>query len=251
MKTHESAEMYLETILVLLEKKGNVRSIDIANEMNFSKPSVSIAMKNLRSSECIEVSPDGLITLTDKGRAIAGKIYERHTYISRWLTLTGRQPRHRGGRRLPHRARHKRRDLRGPKGPCDIGQKREIRAAPQGALLLFCAIITTPPSHGVQTVLTQRALRPWRCWCEPWPRVLLLFLASWVTLQHHLVRDRADEKYEQVRRAQLLLQRAVLLGKYLCLAAVFPAYVLILGLHAFISAHYHYAHLLPCLSFDC
>ena len=142
MKTHESAEMYLETILVLLEKKGNVRSIDIANEMNFSKPSVSIAMKNLRSSECIEVSPDGLITLTDKGRAIAGKIYERHTYISRWLTSLGVSPAtaeddacrivHRGGRRLPHRARHKRRDLRGPKGPCDIGQKREIRAAPQG-----------------------------------------------------------------------------------------------------------------------
>ena len=92
MKTHESAEMYLDTILVLLEKKGNVRSIDIANEMNFSKPSVSIAMKNLRSSECIEVSPDGLITLTDKGRAIAGKIYERHTYISRWLTSLGVSP---------------------------------------------------------------------------------------------------------------------------------------------------------------
>ena len=68
MRTHESAEMYLETILVLHERKGYVRSIDIANEMNFSKPSVSIAMKNLRASECIEVSPEGNITLTDKGR---------------------------------------------------------------------------------------------------------------------------------------------------------------------------------------
>ncbi len=92
MKTHESAEMYLETILVLKEKKGNVRSIDIANEMNFSKPSVSIAMKNLRANECIDVSPDGFITLTDKGLSIARKIYERHTYISRWLISLGVSP---------------------------------------------------------------------------------------------------------------------------------------------------------------
>lgn len=92
MKTHESAEMYLETILVLKEKKGNVRSIDIANEMNFSKPSVSIAMKNLRADECIEVSADGFITLTEKGLAIARKIYERHTYISRWLASLGVSP---------------------------------------------------------------------------------------------------------------------------------------------------------------
>ena len=92
MRTHESAEMYLETILVLHERKGYVRSIDIANEMNFSKPSVSIAMKNLRASECIEVSPEGNITLTDKGRAIAEKIYERHQYIPRWLRALGVSP---------------------------------------------------------------------------------------------------------------------------------------------------------------
>ena len=92
MRTHESAEMYLETILVLHERKGYVRSIDIANEMKFSKPSVSIAMKNLRASECIEVSPEGNITLTDKGRAIAEKIYERHHYITRWLRALGVSP---------------------------------------------------------------------------------------------------------------------------------------------------------------
>ena len=92
MRTHESAEMYLETILVLHERKGYVRSIDIANEMKFSKPSVSIAMKNLRPSECIEVSPGGNITLTDKGRAIAEKIYERHQYITRWLRALGVSP---------------------------------------------------------------------------------------------------------------------------------------------------------------
>ena len=92
MRTHESAEMYLETILVLHERKGYVRSIDIANEMGFSKPSVSIAMKNLRASECIEVSPEGNITLTDKGRAIAEKIYERHQYITRWLRALGVSP---------------------------------------------------------------------------------------------------------------------------------------------------------------
>lgn len=92
MRTHESAEMYLETILVLHERKGYVRAIDIANEMGFSKPSVSIAMKNLRASECIEVSPEGNITLTDKGRAIAEKIYERHQYITRWLRALGVSP---------------------------------------------------------------------------------------------------------------------------------------------------------------
>lgn len=89
MRTHESAEMYLETILVLHERKGYVRAIDIANEMGFSKPSVSIAMKNLRASECIEVSSEGNITLTDKGRAIAEKIYERHQYITYWLRTLG------------------------------------------------------------------------------------------------------------------------------------------------------------------
>lgn len=89
MKTHESSEMYLETILVLSQRKGYVRSIDIANEMNFSKPSVSIAMKNLRAEECIEVSEEGYITLTEKGLEIANKIYERHTYLTRLFMNVG------------------------------------------------------------------------------------------------------------------------------------------------------------------
>ena len=89
MKLYASGEDYLETILVLKREKGAVRSIDVATRMGFSKPSVSIAMKNLRARECIEVSPEGNITLTDKGRAIAEKIYERHQYITYWLRTLG------------------------------------------------------------------------------------------------------------------------------------------------------------------
>ena len=69
-----------------------VRSIDIANEMNFSKPSVSVAMKNLRLGGYIKVDDDGSITLLDKGREIAEKIYERHTLLSEWLTTMGVDP---------------------------------------------------------------------------------------------------------------------------------------------------------------
>ncbi len=89
MKTHESAENYLETILVLSQRNGNVRSIDIANEMDFSKPSVSVAMKNLRNQGHILVDDGGYITLTESGRAIAETIYERHTLISQWLIALG------------------------------------------------------------------------------------------------------------------------------------------------------------------
>lgn len=92
MKIQESAENYLETILVLHKRKGVVRSIDIANEMNFSKPSVSVAMKNLRLGGYIKVDDDGNITLLDKGREIADKIYERHTLISEWLSAMGVDP---------------------------------------------------------------------------------------------------------------------------------------------------------------
>ncbi len=92
MKIQESAENYLETILVLHKRKGIVRSIDIANEMGFSKPSVSVAMKNLRLGGYIRVDDDGNITLLDKGREIAEKIYERHTLVSRWLTAMGVDP---------------------------------------------------------------------------------------------------------------------------------------------------------------
>ena len=82
MKIQESAENYLETILVLSQTHPYVRSIDIANEMGFSKPSVSVAMKNLRNAGHIQMDGDGHITLTDSGRKIAERIYERHTFFS-------------------------------------------------------------------------------------------------------------------------------------------------------------------------
>lgn len=89
MKVHESAENYLETILILSQKNGNVRSIDIANELAFSKPSVSVAMKNLRNAGHILVDQDGYITLTKSGRQIAETIYERHMLISDWFIQLG------------------------------------------------------------------------------------------------------------------------------------------------------------------
>ena len=89
MKIQESAENYLETILVLKNRNGAVRSIDIASELGFSKPSVSVAMKNLRENGYIEVDTSGYITLLDSGRQIAEKIYERHTTISKWLISLG------------------------------------------------------------------------------------------------------------------------------------------------------------------
>ena len=89
MKIPESAENYLETILILKNKNGAVRSIDIANELGFSKPSVSVAMKNLRENGYIEVDSSGYITLLDSGRQIAEKIYERHTTLSKWLVSLG------------------------------------------------------------------------------------------------------------------------------------------------------------------
>lgn len=92
MKIQESAENYLETILVLNKRKGVVRSIDIANEMSFSKPSVSVAMKNLRLNGYIRVDDDGNIVLLEKGLEIAEKIYERHTLLSEWLTAMGVEP---------------------------------------------------------------------------------------------------------------------------------------------------------------
>ena len=87
--SNESAENYLEAILVLSQRLPVVRSIDIANYLNFSKPSVSVAMKNLRSKELIEVSDAGFITLTDAGKEIADTIYERHTFLSQWLISLG------------------------------------------------------------------------------------------------------------------------------------------------------------------
>ena len=89
MNVNESAEDYLETILVLSLKGGPVRSIDIVNELEYSKPSVSVAMKNLRSKEYITMDSEGYITLTKKGRNIADLMYERHVAISDWLIFLG------------------------------------------------------------------------------------------------------------------------------------------------------------------
>ena len=88
-KIQESSENYLETILILHQRKGSVRSIDIAAEMEFSKPSVSVAMKHLRERGCITVDRDGFITLTEEGRTIAESVYERHLLFTRWLTSLG------------------------------------------------------------------------------------------------------------------------------------------------------------------
>lgn len=89
MKIQESAEMYLETILVLDRRNHSVRSIDIACELDYSKPSVSVAMKNLRENGYIDIDADGYITLTEKGKEIADTMYERHTLISDWLIRLG------------------------------------------------------------------------------------------------------------------------------------------------------------------
>ena len=89
MGVHESGEMYLEAILVLSQKNGFVRSIDVSEYLGYSKPSVSRAMGILRSGEYILVDKDGAITLTEAGREIAEKIFERHTVLSRLLMKLG------------------------------------------------------------------------------------------------------------------------------------------------------------------
>ncbi len=85
----ESKENYLETILILRNRSNGVRSVDIAAEMGFSKPSVSVAMKNLRQEGCIVVDKNGFITLTEQGLEIAERVYERHTVFLNWLTSLG------------------------------------------------------------------------------------------------------------------------------------------------------------------
>lgn len=92
MTLNESTENYLETILVLNHRLGNVRAVDIANEMNFKKPSVSVAMKNLRENGYITVNEGGHIHLTEAGLKVAEMIYERHTIISNWLVMLGVDP---------------------------------------------------------------------------------------------------------------------------------------------------------------
>lgn len=88
-KSDESVEDYLETILILSKKMSAVRSIDIVHELNYSKPSVSVAMKNLKHQELIAVSEDGYITLTPSGLERAKSILERHTILSNWLISLG------------------------------------------------------------------------------------------------------------------------------------------------------------------
>ena len=88
-RADESQEDYLETILMLQKRLGQVRSIDIANEMNFSKPSVSVAMKNLREKAYITMSENGFIMLTESGRKRAENVLERHTILSDWLISIG------------------------------------------------------------------------------------------------------------------------------------------------------------------
>ena len=88
MKINESVENYLETIL-MLSQKGSVRSIDIADEMDFTRASVSVAMKKLREGEYIFVDENGYITLTTTGKTIAENMYERHTELTNWLVSLG------------------------------------------------------------------------------------------------------------------------------------------------------------------
>lgn len=92
IKILESSENYLETILMIQQKKGSVRAVDIANELSFSKASVSVAMKNLRENGYIFVEQSGNITLLDKGREIAESVFEKHKVISALLTRLGVPP---------------------------------------------------------------------------------------------------------------------------------------------------------------
>ena len=91
-KSEESIEDYLETILILSRRLPAVRSIDVANEMNFSKPSVSVAMKNLKTHRYITLSEEGYILLTYDGRELAESVYERHTLLTDWLVHLGVDP---------------------------------------------------------------------------------------------------------------------------------------------------------------
>ena len=89
MVIQKSAEDYLESILVLQERRGMVRSIDIVNELGYSKPSVSVAMKKLRESGYITMAADGAITLNESGLEIARRVYSRHRAITKLFTLLG------------------------------------------------------------------------------------------------------------------------------------------------------------------
>ena len=89
MKIQESAENYLEAILVLKKEKGRIRSIDIARHLEFTKPSISRAINLLKNNGYVTVDKEGWIELTEEGLTIAGKVYERHSFIAAWLTSIG------------------------------------------------------------------------------------------------------------------------------------------------------------------
>ena len=89
MNINESAENYLETILILSKNSPMVRSIDVATELNFKKSSVSVAMKNLREKEYITMTNEGYISLTETGKKIANMVYEKHTFLSSWIERLG------------------------------------------------------------------------------------------------------------------------------------------------------------------
>lgn len=92
MALQESGEMYLETILILSQTHSMVRSIDVSEYMGFSKPSVSRAMGLLKAEDCLTMGEDGALLLTEKGRQIAEKIYERHTLLTEFLVRLGVNP---------------------------------------------------------------------------------------------------------------------------------------------------------------
>ena len=89
MNHNESLEDYLEKILMISEEKPVVRSVDLANELGFSKPSISVAVKNMKAKGYITVSDEGYITLTEDGEKLADKVYGRHKFFREWLTGLG------------------------------------------------------------------------------------------------------------------------------------------------------------------
>ena len=92
MQVHESSEDYLETILMLKERKGYVRSVDVANELAFTKASVSVAMKKLRENGYVQMEADGSLVLTEAGLAIARRVYDRHRLLTEFFVRLGVDP---------------------------------------------------------------------------------------------------------------------------------------------------------------
>lgn len=92
MRVHESSEDYLETILMLKERKGYVRSVDVANELAFTKASVSVAMKKLRENGYVQMEADGSLVLTEAGLAIARRVYDRHQLLTEFFVRLGVDP---------------------------------------------------------------------------------------------------------------------------------------------------------------